>query len=353
MNMQCHKAENSDAVPRVPSVVAMPLSGVYSAVVAARNLAYDRLPALSRKLDRPVISVGGIRAGGTGKTPAALLVGRYVQEVCGCGVAFLSRGYGRRTGKQVIVEPNGKAEWRETGDEPCMLHRNLPGSWLGIGADRTAVARSLSRLMPEKSVFILDDGFQRRQTRRDLDIVCLSESVLRDRLMPAGDLREPLSELARADILFIIGTEERVSALREVEASLPVAEKTAVLLQYPHSWVEARTGETRTDPPYRAPVAVTGIARPGRFADMLRSLSVEPLRVHNFRDHYNFKKNDIAPLVHNIYSNGMVTTEKDAVRLLSPEFAFLRDIWYLKIGLRFADPSKESQILSDIKTFFS
>ena len=358
-------------------------SGVYSAAVGVRNFAYDALPALSRRLDRPVISVGGIRAGGVGKTPVALLVGRHIIDNCGRGVVFLSRGYGRVSKKTVIVGPREWADWEEAGDEPAMLHANLPDSWLGIGADRAAAAKKLSPLIPERSVFILDDGFQRRQVRRDLDIVCLSEGAFRDRLMPAGYLREPASSLARADVVLVVGAEGRMERLREVKEAVerefihggsvgaavntPIYNNTpvdngadsagaqnpkkpricAILLQYPVGWVEARTGRVSETPPLPRPAVVTGIARPERFTAMLRSLAVEPSAVYNFRDHYKFKRNDLA-FAHNIYLDGVVTTEKDSVRLLSPEFADLREVWYLKIGLRFADSGSEAAVLSII-----
>jgi tetraacyldisaccharide 4'-kinase len=338
------------------NIAARFLSCAYSAVINTRNLAYDSIPSLSKQLDFPVISVGGIRAGGTGKTPVTRLVARYLIDHHKCGVAILSRGYGRSSKKNVVVKPNEPADWKLTGDEPCMLHNSLPGSWLGVGADRSVLARMLSPLLPNRSIFLLDDGFQRRQTRRDLDIICLNEEIFDDRLMPAGYLREPMSALIRADVVLVIGAQERVGKLKEVRERIdkylstllkstkkhPV---TAVLLRYPDVWVNARTGETASKPPMGSPVAVTGIARPERFLAALPQFSIVPSGVHKFPDHYNFKRNDIAR-IHNIYLYGAVTTEKDAVRLLSPAFSDIRDLWYLREGLRFADEGAEERVLS-------
>jgi len=340
------------------SIAARLLSRVYSAAVGARNSAYDSFPSFSERLDFPVISVGGIRAGGTGKTPVVQLIARHLIDHHKCGVAVLSRGYGRVSKKNVIVKPGEPADWERTGDEPCMLHNNLPESWLGVGADRSAVARLLSPLLPERSVFLLDDGFQRRQTRRDLDIVCLSEEVFDDRLIPAGYLREPMSALARADVVLVVGAAERVDRLKEVrdraDEYLSTALKsaksppiTAVLLRYPDCWVNARSGETAPRPPMESPAAVTGIARPERFLAVLPRFSVVPSEVYKFPDHYNFKRNGIAR-IHNIYLHGVVTTEKDAVRLLSPAFSGVRDIWYLREGLRFADDESGAAALSRV-----
>jgi tetraacyldisaccharide 4'-kinase len=364
---------------QLPDLVTVPLSYIYKAVINTRNFAYDSIPSLSKKLDRPVISIGGIRAGGTGKTPVAQLVGRHIIDNCGRNVAFLSRGYGRLSKKNIIVKPNETADWEETGDEPCMIHNNIPESWLGIGADRTRVAGELSSIIPTNSVFILDDGFQRRQTRRNLDIVCLSESAFGDRLMPAGYLRESLASLKRADILFVIGAEGRIGRLREVrgmveeflengakaaggggltdkEANIVPPKKSppvcAILLQYPCSWVEAATGRAvipPDTPPLRNPYIISGIARPERFIDMAEALGIEPSGVKIFGDHYKFKNNDLS-FAHDIYSKGVLTTEKDFVRLRSKKLAEERGVWYLKIGLRFADAEAEARVLSKINS---
>ena len=366
------------------------LSHIYAAAVNTRNFLYDTVPAMSKSLGRPVISVGGIRAGGVGKTPVAQFIGQYIIEERGYNAAFLSRGYGRLSRKPIIVKPYEDADWELTGDEPCMLHANLPESWLGIGADRTALAKKLSPLLPEKSVFILDDGFQRRQARRDLDIVCLSESTFDDRLIPAGYLREPTSSLARADIVLVIGSEGRIDKLREVKEIVErqfkenaniynnssdtatnaninnnntgiTADKNAagknsyksgqicaILLQYPHSWVNGETGEVCHDAPLKNPVVVCGIARPERFVDMVRSFGMEPSGIYNFRDHHNFKRNDFV-FAHDIYySGGVVTTEKDFIRLRAKKFVSLRELWYLKVGLRFSDSDSEARVKSKI-----
>jgi tetraacyldisaccharide 4'-kinase len=375
---------------KIKYILTAPLSHAYAAAVNTRNFLYDKIPALSKSLRRPVISVGGIRAGGVGKTPVAQFIGQYIIEERGYGVAFLSRGYGRLSRKPVVVRPNEDADWEQTGDEPSMLHANLPESWLGIGADRAALAKKLSPLLPEKSVFILDDGFQRRQARRDLDIVCLSESAFCDRMMPAGYLREPTSSLARADIVLIIGSEGRIDKLREVKeiverqfkenaniyknssntatnaninnnntgitANENVIGKNpykscqicAILLQYPHSWVNGESGEAADSAPLKNPAVVCGIARPERFVDMVRSFSMEPSGIYSFRDHHNFKRNDFL-FAHDIYySGGVVTTEKDFVRLRAKKFVSLRELWYLKVGLRFSDPDSEARVKSKI-----
>jgi tetraacyldisaccharide 4'-kinase len=318
--------------------------------VKVNQRAYNTFPALSHKLCRPVISVGGIRAGGTGKTPVSLLVGEHIINR-GFDAAFLSRGYGRPAKKPVIVKPGETANWELTGDEPCMLHRNLPQSWLGIGADRVSNAKKLIEELPQKAVFILDDGFQHQKIKRDLDIICLSEKTLSDRMIPAGFLREPVSALKRANLLFIIGDLLAIDRMREMKNELEHRfndKKCMILLQEPLCWVEGRTGKTSDNVPLKNPFAVCAIARPQRFIEMLKTFLIEPCAALCFKDHHNFKRNDFAHCLQDIYSRGIVTTEKDYIRLQSVKFALAPEIWYLKIGLRFADESSQTQFESEI-----
>ena len=150
-------------------------SALYGAIVGFRNAIYDVLPGLARRARLPVISIGGIRAGGTGKTPVAALIGGYL-AARGRTVAFLSRGYGRNGRDSLIVKPGETSSWTLTGDEPRLLHDRLPRSWLGIGADRGRVAALLSFELPADSVFVLDDGFQHRSLN-GTSISCASMMV--------------------------------------------------------------------------------------------------------------------------------------------------------------------------------
>ena len=182
------------------------LSYLYTVAVRYRNNRFDRNLSLSVQAKRPVISIGGIRAGGTGKTPASLLVGHHLRSL-DLPVAFLSRGYRRKNKQQQIVSPHEEVHWEAVGDEPAMIHADLPETWLGIGSDRVASAEKLSSIIPEKTIFVLDDGFQHRKIRRDLDIVCINESTLTDKMLPSGYLREEVSSLKRAHLLFLIGSQ--------------------------------------------------------------------------------------------------------------------------------------------------
>jgi len=135
--------------PIILSMLLAATSALYGAALAIRNMLYDRLSLLSHVASRPVISIGGIRAGGTGKTPVAAMIGEYLLSR-GIGVAFLSRGYRRKNSSRRIVVPDESAPWSAIGDEPALLHNRFPRSWLGIGANRCKTANLLSPLLPRR-----------------------------------------------------------------------------------------------------------------------------------------------------------------------------------------------------------
>jgi len=318
------------------SIAAKFLSTTYGSIIRKRNLTFDKNPGSLYKATFPVISIGGIRAGGTGKTPSAMLAGELLTDL-GREVVFLSRGYRRTTKENFIARPQETVFWYDTGDEPAMLHAALPQSWLGIGADRSANAARISKSVGENAVFVLDDGFQHRKIRRDLDIVCISESVFTDRLMPSGYLREPVDSLSRADVAFIIGSDETAPALIALENKLarqfPHLD-CYILTPQAHGWVNVVSGEQTESPDIKNPLAICGIARPERFFSTLRTLGISPCRQIAFSDHHRFTKNDFCNF-HELYSNGLVLTEKDAIRIAEFSSEISDKIWYLKIRLKF------------------
>ena len=175
-----------------------PLSAIYGGVVGARNALYDRRLLRSRPLQGPVISVGNLSAGGSGKTPFVILLGELLKAR---GVRFdvLSRGYGRHTRGVLQVDPGGSS--REFGDEPLLIARRLQVPVV-VGEDRhEAGLFAESRFGPQ--THLLDDGLQHRGLARDFDIVLVTPEDARDRLLPAGRLREPLSSLQRADAVVL------------------------------------------------------------------------------------------------------------------------------------------------------
>lgn len=336
------------------SIAARVLSLAYGAVLFCRNTLYDRLPFLSHAALRPVISIGGIRMGGTGKTPVALLVGRYLLSR-GFAVAFLSRGYGRNDSTLRIVKPHEKLPWELLGDEPWLLHERLPDTWLGVHSDRRVSAEELAGKIPERAVFILDDGFQHRRLKRELDIVCLHAPPQNGRLVPAGNLREGPGALARARIALFIGQAGKTAFIESHCADLMRRHKglkAFALVQKPGLWVNAHSGLTADVPPLHGPVLVCGIARPERFIEMVGGAGIIPSRNLVFPDHHQYIANDFNK-TRKLYLNGVITTEKDAVRLKKLGVVPEGGLWYLNIELSFPNETGEKHFYSLIDNYLS
>jgi tetraacyldisaccharide 4'-kinase len=341
------KPFGDNALSRIPALL-------FLGIVSFRNFLYDRFPRLSHAAGRPVISIGGLTAGGSGKTPMALLVGRLLKGK-GRDVVFLSRGYHRQSNKTIVCEPRSKALWTDVGDEPALLHANIPDSWLGIGSNRLeTIGRILPRL-PEKAVFVLDDGFQHRRVKRDADVLCLSVDVFDDFMLPAGMLREPLKAMNRAHCICIVGSESEAHAIEPTKAKIRALNNhatVAALYQQAQGWVRLSDGHRDRQLPGRHPLLLSGIARPQRFTSLVRSMGITPEKEVIFDDHHAFAARQIQELCKDPY-DCILTTEKDAHRLLTLNLVNCPDIWYLKMDLQFFDQDSERAFYSFMNDLIS
>jgi tetraacyldisaccharide 4''-kinase len=338
--------------PPGKNVLLAPFSALYGGIVGLRNFMYDAMPHLSRSCGKPTISIGSVHAGGTGKTPMALLVGRYLHAQ-GHDVAFLSRGYKRKCKRPVISVPFSLDSWETVGDEPALLHAELPQSWLGIGASRYRSARHLFPLLGKKAMFILDDAFQHRRIQRDLDIVCLPADPFSDALLPAGMLREPLSSLTRARTICLIGTKNDMPLLKASKERLEALFQRIpvfVLYQEPVGWVPLDGGDCSPHLPLNQPVALCGIARPERFIFLIKKMGISIAAESIFMDHHSFTVHDVESIMQRANTTGIITTEKDAFRLKSLKLVNRADIWYLKIDLQFHDQGSQELFYKIIDT---
>lgn len=272
-----------------------PIGLIFGAGVRARNALYDRGIFPVRRLQGPVISVGNLSVGGSGKTPFVCLLGELLKAR---GIKFdvLSRGYGRQTRGVALVDPGGSA--REFGDEPVLIARKLEVPVI-LGEDRHEAGVFAERTFGPQ-LHLLDDGFQHRSLGRDFEIVLVTPEDARDRLLPAGRLREPVNSLARADAVVLTSGSS--------PDSFPLQGKTV--------W-RVRRGIVPTDVPPR-PIAFCGIARPKAFLLQLRTAGIEPAAEAVFRDHHAYTEKDIRDLQSlkvRAEAEGFVTTEKDAINL--------------------------------------
>jgi tetraacyldisaccharide 4'-kinase len=306
-----------------------PLTGLYGAATALRNTMFDRGTLSSRRLDRPVVSVGNLSVGGAGKTPFVIGLG---EQFKARGVPFdvLSRGYGRNTRGVLVVDPDGQAA--QFGDEPLLIARRL-GVPVIVGESRYRAGLTAERKFPSQ-LHILDDGFQHRSLARDFDIVLLTERDFVDNLLPSGRLREPFSSLARADAVVLPGG---------LVVDHPALRQKTI-------W---RTERKLVLPAaLAAPVVFCGIARPEQFFDQVRAAGIAPAAEIPFHDHHAYNSADIRTLMEaarDRKGDGFLTTEKDAVNL-GPLQADLRPFVVATLTVTIADaPAVVDAILARIE----
>jgi tetraacyldisaccharide 4'-kinase len=272
-------------------------------------------------LRRPVVSVGNLSVGGTGKTP---IVAHLAQLLLKHGErpSILSRGYGRRKPRDgVTVVSDGSsvlAGVGSAGDEPLMLARALPGVPVLVGA-----SRYLSGWLAEEqlgaSVHLLDDGFQHFELDRDVDLLVIDERDLSDRPLPSGRLREPLTMAAKADAALVNAADD--TAAERVASGLRLSTWFRVERKLGMPSLIAGPGRPTTD----RVLAVAGIACPERFFADLVTAGWNVVGTLRFPDHHPFTNRDVRRLADEASAAGAIvmTTEKDAVRLAARELGTL------------------------------
>lgn len=302
-----------------------PLSSVYGAVATWRRRWYGRHAERRRHLPKPVISIGNLCAGGSGKTPLVAYVAGWL-TARGERPVILSRGYARRSADESITVVSDERQVLATldraGDEPLWLARELPGVPVVVGADRyRAGMAALEQFHP--SVFVLDDGFQHLGLARDIDVLIVSDDDVRDRPLPTGRLREPLSAAMAADVV-VAGhggesAASRISQALGVPVPFHVTRTIGDALRVPDGARLAPSPDARV-------VAVAGIARPSRFFDDLTAAGWPVVERMAFADHHPFDASDVARICRRateLQATLVLATEKDAVRLESHTFGAL------------------------------
>ena len=309
-----------------PRPWAWPLVPLYAAVLRVK----DALRGETKKLAWPVVSVGSVSAGGAGKTPVVIALAKLLQSR-GWTVDVLSRGY-RREGSGIdCVDLERVGAAKVFGDEPVLMAQAGVKVW--VGADRYAVGVKAETVAaadekqvlrdaqddnpkrdgsPERVVHLLDDGFQHRRLGREIDIALVTEEDLADVLLPAGNLREPLEALRRADVV-VIREEERES----VEARAGELMRGGALLWSVHRRLRFPAPLGVLSAGLR-PVAFCAIARPEGFAKALQEAGCGIIETVAFKDHLPYTAREMEQLVaiaKRLEASGFVTTEKDAVKL--------------------------------------
>ena len=323
-----------------------PLGAAYGLAAMARGAAYDAGLFRRRRLAGPVVSVGNLSVGGSGKTPVVELVARLLADA-GHPTAILSRGYRGSYRDSALVVGSGagggaEVEAAVAGDEPVMLAGNLPDVVVAVGRHRDEVGRVVEARFGRR-VHVLDDGFQHLRLHRDLDIVCVHPRDLADRPLPSGRLREPVSALRRAHVILWTGD---VLPSENERADLG----TASVYELRRRVIGFRD---RDGGPCEAPARVfllSGIARPERFhGDVAGEAAV--LGVRSFADHHVYARDELEAAfseARSLRADAVVTTQKDAMRLqVVPDGPPLR---VLRIEAVVADTAFRADVLRSAAT---
>lgn len=308
----------------------LPLSPLYGAILRLRSAAYRKNALRSHQLGIPVISVGNLTHGGTGKTP---LVEALVRDLIRRGrrPAILTRGYGRGGDEAlVLVGPRPETPVEESGDEPLELACRLPG--VPIVIDRDRVRGGARAIALGADCVVLDDGFQHLRLRRDLNILLVDagDPWGGGHLPPRGRLREPLRAIHRADLILVTKIrggnipEEILESLSLLHPGCPVHG----LRMAPSKLLSPQGPQELESLEGREVLAVAGIARPSAFVDILRDLGARIMEERFFPDHHNYSCEEMRQMEARAEERDwrLVTTAKDAVKL-----KMLSSMWVMEI----------------------
>ena len=316
------------------------LSRLYGAITNWRNSLYETGVFQSRSLGVKTISVGNITVGGTGKTPMVAFIAGALAEN-GERVGILTRGYGRKNPRSRVLVSDGEkilADARQAGDEPFELAAKLLGKAIIVADANRATAGDWAREKFGITAFVLDDAFQHRRVRRDLDIVLLDATnpFGSGKCLPTGILREPLENLKRADAIVITRANlaENItnlkSQIKKYNPHCPIfvtknkVSRLTALNQFPASITpkikESTNREQRTTNNY---LAFCALGNPANFFEMLRQEAFDLTTTETFPDHHFYTQDDIEKLSRKAERSGasvLLTTAKDAVKLRDLKF---------------------------------
>ena len=305
--------------------ILIPLSIVYTFIIWLRNKLFDKNILRSASFNFPVICVGNLAVGGTGKTPMTEYLIRLLEQ--NYIVATLSRGYKRKTKGFAIAEENTTAI--EIGDEPMQLHKKFPNVTVAVAEERVVGIPQLLHAEPKTEVIILDDAFQHREVKAGLNILLTDYQNLytRDFILPAGDLRDVKSSSKRAHVIIVtkckshLSDEEKEKIIKELN---PLTDQKIYFTKIEYgSPYHLFTKETKFLEPETNVLLVCGIANPKPLQEILTSY-LASYELLFFKDHHIFAIDDLQEIKNQFskiesQNKIILTTEKDGVRLAKYE----------------------------------
>lgn len=295
------------------------LSKAYGFFVGKRNENYDKSDDLI-KCTIPVISVGNLSVGGTGKTPFVQMLTKYFISK-GFKPGIVGKGYKRQSKGEVIVG-DGKQLLVSAaigGDEMVLLADTLNVPVIAHES-KSEAALSMQKLF-DVDLIIVDDGFQHRRLHRNLDIVLIDKETYENpELMPSGRLREPIESLKRADVICLTGSFELNDKFASNISESAIIIRVKPVQANPYflaDKMQIKIRDSKANP--ISCIAFAGIAKPNRFFDMLSDLGYSTADSHPFSDHHNYSKSDVELLINKCEKNNcfhIATTEKDAAKII-------------------------------------
>ena len=308
-----------------------PFAILYGLITSIRNSLYNLGVLNSFLFDVPVIVVGNLSVGGTGKTPQIEYLIRLLSP--NYKLATLSRGYKRKSKGFLLADANTNAEI--IGDEPYQIYQKFPNIQVAVDADRKNGIENLLSLKDRPEVILLDDAFQHRRVKAGFYILlsAYDDLFFNDFILPTGNLRESRSGVKRADVIIITKCPKDLSEIAQKEIKAKIGVEAPVFFSYiDYDDLVYNQNESKKliEIMPLDKIAVTGIAKPEPFLDYLKILKEDSMV---FPDHHFFTKKDIQQIEDNAKNKIIITTEKDYVRISNQKIT--TPIYYLpiKIGL--------------------
>ncbi len=294
------------------------LSKLYSSVVNSKNRGFDEGRSEIIDCGVPVISIGNLSVGGTGKTPlTALIAGELIKM--NKKIAIVGRGYNRLSKGEVIVSDgvNILAGPEEAGDEMLLLAQKLMVPVIAHDNKTKGAISAVEQFNPE--CILVDDGYQHRRLKRELDVLIIDEETLVTKTLPEGRLREPLNEIKRADVVCLNGISKLTGELLKFLKTDAVVLNIKGKAGKPYDLISRNElNESRLKSLQIGVAVVSGIAKPHRFYKLLDTMNVNISGKFCFTDHHHYKSKDLEKVIYyckNTGLNEIATTEKDAVKL--------------------------------------
>ncbi|MQP25586.1 tetraacyldisaccharide 4'-kinase [Flavobacterium sp. LMO8] len=320
--------------------ILFPLAFLYWLITFIRNWLYDKGIFKSYSFDIPIIAVGNLSVGGTGKTPQIEYLIRLLSEKY--KVAVLSRGYKRTTEGFILADENATAS--SIGDEPFQFYSKFPNIQVAVDANRKNGIENLLQLQNKPDIILLDDAFQHRKVKAGFYILLTAYDDLfcDDYILPFGNLREPSSGKRRADMIIVTKCPKDLSELAQQKIREKLKVNQPVLfttIQYDDFVFGNDVQHLVTEIQSESKVLVAGIAKPKLFFNFLKNETDETLV---FPDHYHFSKQDCEQILAKANGRKIITTEKDFVRLngLLPK----SQLFYLPIKSTFLNANIDKTI---------